>query len=74
MNEIFLQNVDSKGVSPQTFLFFDRPEYEKFHLENRDLLNSTQGQNQDFKVGGGYTLKKNRAERREARKFWGYFL
>ena len=33
-----------------------------------------QGRVQDFKLGGGGALKKNRAERREARKFLGYFV
>jgi hypothetical protein len=32
-----------------------------------------QGRIQDFKLGGG-ALKLNCAERREARKFWGYFV
>ena len=39
--EAQLQMDFSKGLSPQTFLFFDRPKYEKFHLANWDLLNST---------------------------------
>ena len=36
-------------------------------------LYSGQGRIQNFKLGG-VTLKKNCAERREARKFWGYFV
>ena len=31
-----------------------------------------QGRIHDFKLGGAF--KKNRAERRDARKFWGYFV
>ena len=29
---------------------------------------------QDFKLGGGGALKKNCAERKEARKYFGYFV
>ena len=38
------------------------------------MIHKTQGRIQDFKLGGGGALKKNCAERREARKILGYFV